>query len=287
LILVLIGIKLALLPLNLTEIFVKTADYIIWSLVIVLTTYIVIAVAGIIIEEWGKRWAAKTKSKADDQLISMFHKFSNIIFVILGLIFILHLLGVQIMPLVASLGIAGIAVAFALQNTLGNIFGGISLILDKSVKVDDVIKLDQDTYGTVIDVGLRSTKIKTWSNEVIIIPNGKLADSRIQNYVLPDPSVRIELPFTVEYGSDVDKVKKIVLAEINKLANVLKDPQPQVMFVEMGEFSLNFKAFFWISSYTERFETKEKANCLIYDALRRNKIGIPFPTRTVYLKKEK
>jgi len=201
--------------------------------------------------------------------------------------FILDLWGIQLMPLVASLGIAGIAIAFALQNTLGNIFGGISVVLDKSVKSGDVIRLDKDTYGTVLDVGFRSTKIRTWNNEVIIIPNGKLADSRIQNYILPEPSVRINLPFSVEYGSDIDKVKKVVLDEIKKLKNVLKDPKPKIMFLEMGDFSLNFKVYFWVPSFKERFKTKEKANCLIYDALNKAKIGIPFPTRTIYMKKRK
>lgn len=286
-ILVLIGVKLAVIPLELSETIAKTIDYAIWSLVLIIATYIAIVIFGILIDAWGRRWAARTKSKVDDQLVNLFHRFSKIVILFVGLLFILDLWGVQIMPLVASLGIAGIAVAFALQNTLGNIFGGISMILDKSVKAGDVIKLDQETQGTVLDVGLRSTKIRTWNNEVIVIPNGKLADSKIQNYVLPEPSARIELPFGVEYGSNADKVKKVVLEEIKKLKNVLKDPAPMVMFLEMGDFALKFKAYFWVPSYKERFSTKEKANCLIYDALRRNKIGIPFPTRTIYTKKAK
>ncbi len=287
LIIVLIGIKLAVIPLGLSELIARITNYAIFSLIIIIITYILIVVFGIIIDAWGKRWAARTKSDVDNQVMKLFHRFSKIILLIIGLMFVLDLWGVDIMPIITSLGIAGIAIAFALQNTLGNIFGGISVILDKSVKSGDVIKLDNETYGTVLDVGLRSTKIKTWNNEVIVIPNGKLADSRIQNYVLPEPSARIELPFSVEYGSNVDKVKKVVLNEIKKLKNVLKDPEPKVMFIEMADFSLNFKAYFWVPSYKERFETKEKANCLIYNALNKTKIGIPFPTRTIYMKKGK
>ena len=191
------------------------------------------------------------------------------------------------MPLVASLGIAGIAVAFALQNTLGNIFGGISLILDKSVKVDDVIKLDQDTYGTVIDVGLRSTKILTWDGELVTIPNGKLADSRILNFYQPNPSVRVVIEFGVEYGSDTSKVNKVILDAISKIPVVLKDPAPKVMMMEMGDSALKFKALFWVENFDIKFDTKSLATEEIYNALRKAGIGIPFPTRTIYLKNEK
>ena len=130
---------------------------------------------------------------------------------------------------------------------------------------------------------MRSTKIKNFDNEVIIVPNGVLVDSRIQNYVLPDPSARVVVDFGVEYGSDVDKVKRVILGEIKKLKKALKDPEPQVRFLLMADFSLNFSARFWVADYTERVVVKEEATCLFYKALNKAKIGIPFPTRTVYI----
>ena len=189
----------------------------------------------------------------------------------------------------AGLGVAGVAVAFAMQSTLGNIFGGISLILDKSVKVGDVIKVDQleDAYGEVVDVGLRSTKIKTWNNELVVIPNGKLADSRIKNYVLPDKRIRIDVLFSVAYGSDVDNVEKVVISEIHKLDNVLKEPEPVVAFMEMTPSALSFKAQVWINNYKDNFETKRKLTKIIYNALNKHKISIPFPQMDVHIKERK
>ncbi|TKJ40222.1 hypothetical protein CEE37_07815 [candidate division LCP-89 bacterium B3_LCP] len=289
LVLFLIGLRLALVPIQIGTFFGFNIDFIvskvIGTLVAIIIVYIIIVIFDIIIDEWGRGFAQKTKSKLDEHLLSLFHRFSRIILAILTLLFIMDLWGLKVGPLLASLGIAGIAIAFALQNTLGNIFGGISLILDRSVKVGDVIKLDAQTMGTVLDVGLRSTKIKTFNNEVIVIPNGKLVDSRIENLVLPDPSARIVVDFGVEYGSDVDKVKTVILGELKKLDNVLKEPGPIVMFMQMADFSLNFSARFWVADYKERFKTKEKATCMFYNALNKAKIGIPFPTRTVYLKK--
>lgn len=136
-----------------------------------------------------------------------------------------------------------------------------------------------------MDVGLRSTKIKTWNNELVTIPNGKLADSKINNFTLPDPSVRVIVEFGIEYGNDVIKVKDIVLKEIKKNPNVLKEPEPFVRFDKMADFSLNFRAFFWVESHKVRFDQKEKVTIAIYNALNKNKIGIPFPTRTIFMKK--
>lgn len=287
LILLLIGFRLAFFPLGIKQNILDIMEHIISSLIILVITYVVIVVFGIFIDNWGRKVAEKTKSTLDDELVPIFHKFSKIFISIIGLMIVLTVWGVQIGPLLASLGIAGIAIAFALQSTLGNIFGGISIILDKSIKVGDKIKIDADTMGAVVDVGLRSTKIRTWDNEIVTVPNGKLAESKILNFMQPEPSVRIVIDFGVEYGSDTSKVRKVVLDTIAKTPNVLKGPAPKVLMEEMADFALKFKALFWVGSFDIKFETKALATEKIYDALRKAGIGIPFPTRTVYLKKGK
>lgn len=263
------------------------AEHIISSLIVVLLTYIAIVVIDILIENWFSKLAEKTESTLDDELLPVIENFFRIISVITCILVILSIWGVEIAPLLASLGIIGIAVAFALQSTLGNIFGGMSIILDKSVKVGDKIKLDQDTMGTVLRIGLRSTKILTFDNELITIPSGKLADSRILNFLQPNPIVRAAIDFGVEYGSDTSKVRKIVLDEIKKVPHVLKEPEPKVLMIEMGDFSLKFRVLFWVEEFDKKFDTKALATEEIYNALRKAGIGIPFPTRTVYLKNGK
>ncbi len=287
LILILIGMKLALIPLGFIENFHGFFTHIIQSFIIVVATMLVIRVIDVLIIHWGENWAEKTRAKIDNQLVHIISRFSRVFFALLGLLFILDAWGVKIMPLLASLGIAGIAIAFALQSTLSNIFGGVSLIVDKSVRVGDVIKLDADTKGTVLDVGLRSTKIRTFDNEVIIVPNGKLADSKIQNYAPPDPSVRVVVPFSVAYGSDVEKVKKTVLTIPKKINGFMKDPEPFVIFREMGNSSLDFKLYFWVDSYKKRFRGKDMANTEIYNYLNKAKITIPFPQMDVWIKEHK
>jgi len=286
LILLLAGIRFALIPLALPENISYYVFHIISTFIILIVGYIMIGVLKIIIHEWGKKWAAKTTSTADDQLIGLLDRFSYIVVILIFLMILLDSWGIKIGPLLASLGIAGVAVAFALQNTLGNIFGGVSMIVDKSIKVGDDIEIDAQTKGTVIDVGFRSTKIKTRNNELITIPNGKLADSKIVNYVMPDTTIRVVVPFSVAYGSSITEVKDLVMSEILKIKGILKDPEPIVYFKEMGASSLNFDALIWAADYKERFRVREEANTRIYNALNKANINIPFPQMDVHVKND-
>lgn len=283
LILLLIGTRLAVIPHRISGNLLDLIEHVISSSIIAVVTYIAIVIVDILIDSWGSKFASRTESKVDDELVGLFQKFSRITLSFIGLIFILDVWGIKVGPLLASLGIAGIAVAFALQNTLGNIFGGISLIVDRSITVDDVIKLEDGTMGTVTDIGLRSTKIRSVDGDIIIMPNGKLADSRIYNYHKPAPKTRVTLEFGVKYGTDMEKVKKLALDEIKKVRQVLNDPEPQVIFDEFGDFAIKFKAFFWVDSIEKKAESKELVAAAIYNSLNKNKIIIPFPTRTIYM----
>ena len=286
-ILLLVGIRLALSPLSITQGVMDILEHIIGSLIVIAFTYIVIVVVDIIIENWFVKLAEKTESNLDDEFLPIIENFFRIFAFVIALIAILSIWGVKVGPLLASLGIAGIAVAFALQSTLGNIFGGISIILDKSVRIGDKIKIENNIMGTVLHIGLRSTKVLTFDNELVTIPSGKLAESAILNFLQPNPQVRVTIDFGVEYGSDTGKVRKIVLDTLNKIPAVLKEPHPKVMMTEMADSALKFRALFWVKEFDVKFDTKSLATEEIYNALIKSGIGIPFPTRTVYLKNSK
>jgi small-conductance mechanosensitive channel len=225
------------------------------------------------------------KVNVDNSLTDILHTIMRIVFIALAIVYILEIWGVEIGPLLAGLGIAGLAVALALQPTLSNIFSGIAMILDKTIKVGDLVYLDSQTKGTIEKVGIRSTRIRTFDNELLILPNSKLADSMIQNVALPEKKSRATVPFGVAYGSDIDKVKKLVLAEIGKIKHVLDDPKPTVRFLEMANSSLNFKVYYYVASYENRFGTIDEANTRIYNALNKAGIEIPFPQMDVHIKK--
>ena len=285
-ILFLIGLRLAIIPIGFIESAYNVMNNILYTLMILVFGYLVVLTIDIIVNSWGKKIAERTKSDLDDTILALAHKTAELVIYVIALLIILDYWGVQVGPMLASLGIAGLAIAFALQNTLANIFGGVALILDKTIKIGDVVKLDADTMGTVYGIGIRSTKIKTWDNEIITIPNGKLVESKIQNFSQPDPSVRINVEFGVEYGSKIDKVKKVVLDTVKKIKDVEKDPEPRILFLTMADSSLNFKVMFWVDSLDKKWPVHQEAIQKIYENLGKAKIGIPFPQMDVHMKRK-
>lgn len=282
---ILFALAFAVKEIALSEESLFLAHNFIFSASVVVFAYIIYAVVNLIARRFLRKVASKTKSNVDESLLSLLNSIMNVALVVIALLYILEMWGIEITPLLAGLGIAGLAVALALQPVLSNIFSGASMVLDSSIRVGDLVYLDQNTKGKILKVGLRSTRILTFDNELIIIPNSKLAESVIQNVALPSPISRAVVPFNVSYGSDIDKVKKIVLKEIKSIKNVLEEPEPMVRFVEMGDSSLNFKAYFYVNNFDNRFPSIDEANTKIYNALNRNGINIPFPQMDIHLKK--
>jgi len=288
---VIIGLFIAIIPLTLSESAEMVVKNLMFSIVIIFLAYIIVQATGIFITHWIKKKVEKTESSLDDELFPIMSKALKGVIYILAILYILRVWGVEITPLLAGLGIAGLAVGLALKDTLQNVFAGISIIADRYFRVGDVIKLESGEAGKVIDLGLRSTKIRTFDNEVMIIPNSQLAGGRLINYAKPELKARISLDIGVSYGNDPDKVKKLILDVVKKLAKsekhiILKDPEPAIYFTEMGDFALKFALKVWVTDYRKRYTTKDKLNTDIYNALKKARIEIPFPTRTIYLKKD-
>jgi MscS family membrane protein len=257
------------------------------SLLVVVIAVFLIRIINNFAKHWKTEWADKTESTADDRLIPLLEKILEAAIIILAVFFILDIWSVNITPLLGTAGLAGIALSFAVKDSLANIFGGIQLVIDKTFKVGDKIQLESGEMGEILDVGLRSTKLRTYDNEVIYIPNGQLANARVKNFTVPDLSVRVNVNFGVEYGSDTEKVRGVVLDAVKSTAGVLEKPEPVVQFLNMSDFSLDFVARAWVASYAEAFGMKVELTGVIYNTLRKAGIGIPFPTRTVYTKEIK
>jgi MscS family membrane protein len=282
----LISIRLGIEEVTLVENLASIIENTISSLIVISLAYVLYLILDIIIFSAIKKMAKRTKTEIDDGLFSIVQSALKIALIVLAFLYVLSLWGVEIGPFLAGLGIAGLAVALALQPTLSNIFSGAALILDKTVRIGDLVYLDAETRGIIEKIGFRSTKIKTADNELIIIPNSKLADSKIQNIALPEPKSRVIIPFSVGYGSDIQKVKKVVLKAIMSVEKASKDPAPTVQFIGMGASSLDFKAFFFVNHYSDRGEAIDDANTKVYGALNKNKINIPFPQLDVRVKKK-
>jgi small-conductance mechanosensitive channel len=254
------------------------------TLLIFLVVIALLRIINNLSKHWIKDWAKKTESTADDRLIPLVEKILKAVVIILATIFVFDAWNIDVSPLLATAGIAGIAIGFAVRDSLANILGGIQLVIDKTFKVGDKVQIESGEMGVILDIGLRSTKLKTYDNEVIYIPNGQLANARIKNFTVPDLTVRVNVTFGVEYGSDSEKVRQVVLEAIKKLEGVLEEPEPVVQFTTMSDFALDYIARVWVGAYTDAYGMKLKVTDAIYNALNEAGIGIPFPTRTIFTK---
>jgi len=284
-IIIFFGINLALMSAKLSSDLSTLTGNLIGSGIIVLVFYIILRTVSMIIHSWGKKLTDKIDSRINDDLVPLFINFIKIIIVIIGLLMVLSKFEIEISPILASLGIAGFAIGFAIKDSLSNIIAGIVLILDQSFTVGDKVTIDDDT-GIIKEVGLRNTKLMTFDNEIIVLPNGELMNKKFKNYVLPDPMIRVLVKFGVAYGSDVDKVEEIVLNALKKIEDICDDPGPAVVFVEMGDFSLNMQAKLWVPNYVNQYVKWLEATKAVYNSLNEANINIPFPTQTVYVQKD-
>ena len=275
-----VGLMVALTPLNLSS---KAPHRILFSLIVV---FLMRAVIGLTSDfaNWLKHtWVKRTESTLDDGMLPLLRRVATGIIVILGVLAIFGKWEIQIGPILGALGIGGLAIGLALNSSLANIFGGIQLILDRCINVGDKVMLDSGEVGIVLDVGLRSTKMRTYENEVIFLPNSQLANAKIKNFTEPDSSIRVTVNFSVIYGSDVAQVKQLVLDAIQELDDILDDPLPAVLFMNMGDFSLDMSARVWVNDYGMQFGKKLEMTELVYNVLNKNNIEIPFPTQTIYM----
>ncbi len=256
--------------------------------IIFIVTYIFSKVITIVLEFW--RHSKKDREKEErfhEEVLPLMKSLSSIMLTIIATMVVLQMWGVQVGALLASVGIIGVILGFAFQDTMKNIFGGIALISDGSLKKHDVIKIEDGEMGEVVEMTLRSTKIKTYDNDYLLIPNGILSNSRFLNYAQPTNTIRITVPVNVAYGSDVTQVKEVLLRVLKGRTDVLKYPKREVRFMKMGDYALEFDFLFYISDYRNKFTMIDQITSESYNALQASGIEIPFPTRTIYEAKRK
>jgi len=210
----------------------------------------------------------------------------KIVFWVILLLIILDNLNVEISSLIASLGIGGIAVALALQNILGDLFASLSITFDKPFVIGDFVVVD-DFEGNVEDIGLKSTRIRSLSGEVLIFSNTDLLNSRIRNYKKLEKR-RISFTVGVIYGTPVEKLEKIpgmIEDIISPLENVEFD---RTHFKTLGDFSLDFNVVYYVldPTYAAYLDAQQVINLKIYQRFEEEGVEFAYPTQTVMLESE-
>jgi small-conductance mechanosensitive channel len=207
----------------------------------------------------------------------------NILIVLISLIIVLHHFGQDVSSLVVSLGVGSLAIALAAQETIANMIGGFVIMTDRPFRVGDRIKLPSGEVGDVQEIGIRSTKILDFDNNLIVSPNAELIKGKIINYSYPGDQIRIFVDVSVAYGTDLDRAKSIILKHALEHPDVLRDPAPAVFLVGFGESGLNLQLNGRTNDYRIKFLIETKLREQIYATFLNEGIQIPLPQRVVHL----
>lgn len=231
-----------------------------------------------------------SQSKGDQRVVTprtlpLFHVGATILVYGLAVYFVLFAWGVDVTAWLASAGIVGVALGFAAKDTLANLLAGIYILADAPYKIGDYLVLGSGYRGRVTDIGIRSTRILTRDDVEIVVPNALIANDIIVNESGgPYEKERISVNVGVAYGSDVDRVRRVILEACHGLDMIAPDPPPQVRFRAFGDSSLNFSLLVWVKKPELRGLLIDALNTRIYRSFARENIEIPFPQRDLHLK---
>lgn len=234
---------------------------------------------------YGLEIRPRKKAVKEREVFPFVRNVIKIAIVAVFVVFILQRLGFDTTAIITGLGIGGLAVALALQDTLANFFAGVHILVDKPFKEDDFIKLESGLEGTVMQIGWRTTRLTTLAQNEVVVPNSKLAGSVLENYSTPLDNSGVYYTIGVDYKEDIDSVEGIItdcLKAVAKRNELMAEEGIWVRFDSFGDFSLNFKFGYMVRGYTNRFGVLKDVNRELFYAFKKNGINIPFPVRVVY-----
>jgi small conductance mechanosensitive channel len=238
-----------------------------------------------------KNIANKTDTKVDNIVFDLLKKFAGAIIYITAIIIALDMLGVNVMPFIAGAGVAGIAVGFAAKDTLSNLIAGVLLIIDRPFEVGDRIEVwtapsGSATWGDVLDIGLRATKIKTTDNIVIVIPNNEIMKRDIINYTIITSKIRVRVNIGIAYDANMEKAKELIIKVADVADWIAKDPAPKVVVRNFGESSVDLQLRVWINDARKRMDTISYITDRLKTEFDKEGIEIPYPKRSIIIKHE-
>ncbi len=227
--------------------------------------------------------AQRTKTTLDDEFIPLFNKLSKIAIFFVGVMIILNEFEINIMGFVATAGIASLAVALAAKDTVANMISGFLILIDRPFRVNDRIELPDGKIGDVQEIGLRCTKILTFDNTILVVPNSDISAARVINHGYPSANVKMRLRMGVAYGSDMEKVKQILVDIATKNQRIMDEPAPAAYFMSFGDSALEVMLIAWVADYREKFSITDEVNLAIQKRFATESIEIPFPQRDVHI----
>ncbi|MFF7970298.1 mechanosensitive ion channel domain-containing protein [Streptomyces sp. NPDC007905] len=218
---------------------------------------------------------------------TIFVNITRVLVLAIGFLVVLQTLGISIAPLLTALGVGGLAVALALQDTLANLFAGIHILASKTVQPGDYIRLSSGEEGYVVDINWRQTTVRQLSNNLVVVPNGQLAKTNMTNYTRPEQRLTVLVQVGVSYDSDLDHVERVtaeVVAEVmTGITGAVPDHEPAIRFHTFGDSRIGFTVILGVGEFSDQYRVKHEFIKRLHRRYREEGIRIPAPTRTVAL----
>jgi len=261
--------------------FLGDAYFVIGLFLAVRIVYRLIALA----DEW-----ARQRSMAEDHSAELLEgvtvllaRVGRIVTALVALMVLLTRFGVDVTALAAALGLGGLAITLAAQDTIADMIAGVIILVDRPFRVGDRIEIQgAGTWGDVLDIGLRTTRIRTRDNRVIILPNSAIGSNQVMNYSYPDPSYRSETHLSVGGGVDLKVVRRLIVETVGEVEGVLTDKPIDALYIEMGDYGAVFRVRWWIGTYEILRRNLDQVHTALQMAF--DEAGIPFASATQNVK---
>lgn len=246
--------------------------------------FILLVILSFIVAKYAKKisFTALKKAKVDTALASFLSKIIRYLVLAFGVIVALGFFGVETASFAAVIASAGFAVGMALQGTLGNFAAGIMLLLFKPFKIGDTVQIGDKT-GTVMEIDIFTTKINTFDNKRIIMPNGPIFAGTIENLTF-NSTRRISVDVGTSYSSDIDETRAVLLAAIKGISYNIGEPAPVVLLVKLGASSIDWSVRIWVKT-EDVLAAQDELTRVVKYTLDKERISIPFPQMDVHLNK--
>ncbi|HAR63001.1 MAG: hypothetical protein DKM50_03765 [Candidatus Margulisiibacteriota bacterium] len=258
------------------KLYVSNISFVLNVILIAQIIYIFIDVA---LEWYACHIAAKTATGFDKEFLPLIRKGVLVIVLALSLISIMSYLGYNVVSLIATFGVASLAIGLAAQETLANMISGFVILIDRPFRVGDRIQYDNDLIGDVMEIGLRSTRILKLDNTMAIIPNSSLGKNKVINFSYPDTKIKIYIAIDIAYGSDIKKVKEVITMLAANNSSVLPEPLPQIYFRKFAENCLKLILECWINNYNNIWIIEDELHIAINEALNQREIESPYSVK--------
>jgi len=211
-------------------------------------------------------------------------KIGGYLILALGFYVALRLVGIDLSSLAVVAGALGVGLGFGLQNIISNFFSGLIILAERPIAIGDRVELGE-VAGLITQINMRSTSVLTNDNITVIVPNTDFITAKVTNWSYGDPKVRLRVPIGVAYGTDIDRLRQLLLEVAHQHPMVLREPAPEVFFAGFGDSSLNFELGVWTAEMTSKPRRfRSDLNFAIERILRDNQIEIPFPQRDLHLR---